>query len=168
MPVPDPNVHKVSPATSRATKLQQLDEKPQLWVVEDDPDDCMLLSDAIEESGIECDLAFFEDGTTYLKFLQNLTDHGQQGSPAITLMDINMPRMDGISTLSSMRADPRFKHLPVLMFTTSDSQEDIQQTYLLGINAYLTKPNSQSGMQQVIEFVSHFWSSPKGMSSLAP
>lgn len=130
---------------------------PRLWVVEDDPDDCALLSDAFRQQKLLCDLKFFSDGAQFLDFLRSSDQLIELSSPALTLLDLNMPRMDGLATLSVLRSDMRFRHLPVVVFTTSNSEHDIQKTYMLGVTAYITKPSRQDDLNRIVDFITSYW-----------
>lgn len=144
---------------------------PRLWVVEDDPDDCALLSDAFRQQKLLCDLKFFSDRAQFLDFLRSSDQLIELSSPALTLLDLNMPRMDGLTTLSVLRSDMRFRHLPVVVFTTSNSEHDIQKTYTLGVTAYITKPSRQDDLNQIVDFITSYWTAgvrfpAKGLAAL--
>ena len=87
---------------------------PRLWIVEDDDDDCVLLSDAFQRQNFLCEMKFFKDGAAFIDYLQDCDPSTELWRPALTLLDINMPRMGGIETLSRLRTDMRFRHLPVV------------------------------------------------------
>lgn len=136
---------------------EKSDQPPRLWVVEDDDDDCRLLCEAFEERSSLCDLSFFKDGWDFLNYLKSGDHAAGRGRSTVVLLDLNMPRMDGVTALERMRSDERFRHLPVIIFTTSNSEEDIRKTYTLGVSAYITKPSSQVELDRAVDFISSYW-----------
>lgn len=126
---------------------------PRLWVVEDDPDDCAILSDAFQQQNFLCDMKFFIDGQEFLDYLGSTACLSELSNPPLTLLDINMPRVDGITTLSRLRCEVRFRHLPVAVFTTSNQERDIERSYMLGVSAYITKPSREEDFKDVVAFV---------------
>ncbi|MEK6986106.1 MAG: response regulator [Candidatus Thermoplasmatota archaeon] len=105
-----------------------------ILLVEDDPDDLFLARRALDRSGLTYHLDHAEDG---LKALEHL-NRGPR--PDVVLMDINMPRMDGLEALRAIRADPAHAGLPVVMLTTSDSERDILAAFDHQATAYYAKP----------------------------
>ena len=131
---------------------------PKLWVVEDDEDDQFILAEAFRDNNFDCELEFFKDGVEFLEHIKDfeLTDQSALNQ-IIALIDINMPRMDGITTLANLRQNSMCQNLPVMMFSTSESDDDIRKTYELGISAYLPKPNKQEDIDLVVNFIVNFW-----------
>ncbi len=72
-------------------------------------------------------------------------------------LDLNMPKMNGHEVLRHLREDGRYQHIPVIVITTSNTEEDIIATYAKGANSYITKPVSLSGLQNVMEALTHYW-----------
>lgn len=92
-------------------------------------------------------------------FSKQLIDMLQEipSQPTIILLELNMPRLDGRQTLTLLKTDERFKHIPVLIFTTSNSPDDIALTYKLGANSYFTKPASFVGLMEILALISKYW-----------
>lgn len=130
---------------------------PRLWVVEDDEDDCTMLSDAFRQQNVLCEMSFFSDGEAFLEYLNARDALADLSPPGLTLLDLNMPRMGGVATLSALRSDARYRHLPVVVFTTSNNEHDIQETYTLGVSAYLTKPSREEDLHKVVNFITTYW-----------
>lgn len=105
-----------------------------ILLVEDDPDDLFLARRALDRSGLTYVLEHAEDGVQALDLLKK----GLR--PDVVLMDINMPRMDGLEALRAIRADPAQKGLPVVMLTTSDADRDILAAFAEEATAYYAKP----------------------------
>lgn len=109
-----------------------------ILVAEDDDGHAQLITDLIVESGIKNPIIRFADGEELITFLRK-PDLGPVRS-CVLLLDIRMPRMDGVEVLRTMKADPRLKAIPVIMLTTTDDPREIQGCYDLGCNCYITKP----------------------------
>jgi len=149
------SVTATNPPSPRASQLQSV---PKLWVVEDDEDDRLLLAEAFEDSKFQCELEYFKDGVEFLEHIDKFDFQDRiELNQIIALIDINMPRMDGIKALAKLRQKPACQNLPVMMFSTSESDDDLRKTYDLGISAYLPKPNSQDDMYTVVDFIVNFW-----------
>jgi CheY-like chemotaxis protein len=73
------------------------------------------------------------------------------------LLDLNMPRKNGFEVLQEIKADPQFRHIPVVIWTTSRREEDISRTYLLGCNAYMTKPASYDELVEKMKALNRYW-----------
>ena len=142
----------------RANDPAPVEGFPKLWVVEDDEDDQFILAEAFRDNNFDCELEFFKDGVEFLEHIKDfeLTDQSALNQ-IIALIDINMPRMDGITTLANLRQNSMCQNLPVMMFSTSESDDDIRKTYELGISAYLPKPNKQEDIDLVVNFIVNFW-----------
>ncbi|MCY7350778.1 MAG: response regulator [Cytophagaceae bacterium] len=125
---------------------------PLILVVDDDDDDRLMLGQAFEEKASECRLAFVSDGTKCLEFLLEATQF-----PALILMDLNMPGMNGIEVLSKLRATPQWKKLPVVILSTSNSQEQINMAYQEGANSYITKPNTFEDLAHMAGILCSYW-----------
>jgi CheY-like chemotaxis protein len=119
---------------------------------DDDADDRLLVQEAFEENNLECQLDFVEDGIELLNYLKNT-----QNSPVLILLDINMPRKDGTQILNELKSNEAFRHIPVIMFTTSKSPEDIRKCYELGANSYIVKPSSFENLVDVTNIISKYW-----------
>lgn len=126
-------------------------------IAEDDPDDRVLIRDALEDSRLLSDQYFVEDGEELLEFLRQQGRYSQTPRPQIILLDLNMPRMDGREALEAIKRDPKLRPIPVIVFTTSRSQEDITHSYDLGANSFITKPSSYEGMIEVLRTLGRYW-----------
>jgi CheY-like chemotaxis protein len=124
--------------------------QPLLLVAEDDPDDQVLIADALERVSQPVDLRFARDGHELLALLAGDAD-GKK--PALVLMDLNMPGMDGRTALHKMRADPRLAGIPVVVLTTSNIQKDMPQCRELGALDCYQKPSSFLELVSILERV---------------
>ena len=119
---------------------------------DDDADDRLLLQEAFEENNLKCTLYFVEDGVELLDYLE------QNGTvPSLILLDINMPRKDGKQILQEIKSSIQWRHIPVIMFTTSKSPEDIRKCYDLGANSFIVKPSSFENLLSVTNTIGEYW-----------
>lgn len=136
-------------------------KKPiRILVADDDADDRMLINDAFEEAHLSNPIDFVEDGVDLLDHLKRrgkYADLVDQALPGIILLDLNMPRLDGRGALAEIRSDPVLKKIPVVVLTTSQSEEDIIKTYDLGVNSYITKPVTFDGLVNVVQVLNKYW-----------
>ncbi|MBB4198389.1 hypothetical protein CCR94_22455 [Rhodoblastus sphagnicola] len=133
---------------------------PIVLVAEDHNFDKMILEEVFSRAGIEADLRFVSDGEQMLDYLNRrgrYADEGSAPTPALILLDLNMPRLDGRKVIRIMRADENLRHLPVIALSTSESRKHITEAYSIGINAYLVKPANIPDYVAKITSLWHFW-----------
>lgn len=129
-------------------------------MAEDDPDDRLLISEAFKDAGLATRIEFVPDGEAALMFLRRSGPYAEMVAtvgPALVMLDLNMPRMGGLETLTEIRADPALRHVPVIVLTTSNSPQDILASYRAGCNAYLCKPNTFAGLVDVVRHTLDYW-----------
>ena len=131
-----------------------------LLVAEDSQIDRMLLREAFDELNFNVELLFVSNGEELLDYLGRrnaYADAALSPTPALILMDLNMPRMNGMAALRMLRADPTLRILPVIVLSTSTDPKQIAQAYAQGINAYLSKPECIDDMIELIRRFGEFW-----------
>jgi two-component system, response regulator len=114
-----------------------------ILLVEDNPDDVELTRRAFEKSHLANQLLVASDGQEALDYLFGTGAHAgaaQREQPQLVLLDLKLPKIDGLEVLRRLRADARTQHLPVVVLTTSNEERDICQSYSLGCNSYIRKP----------------------------
>ena len=129
-------------------------------VAEDDPDDRLLIKEALEEVRIANQVDFVEDGQELLDYLRREGKYADLNGtflPGLILLDLNMPVMDGRECLLEIRGDPALKRIPVVVLTSSDADEDIIRTYDLGVNSFIKKPVSFSGLVDIMQKTTDYW-----------
>lgn len=132
--------------------------KPIL-LVEDNPKDLELTLLALEKSNLANEVVTVRDGKEALNYLfregnyQNRT----QGNPAVVLLDLKLPKVDGIQVLEKVKADPALQSIPVVMLTTSREEKDLLRSYQLGVNAYVVKPVAFKEFINAIQELGIFW-----------
>jgi two-component system response regulator len=111
-------------------------------LVEDNADDAELALRAFAKSKIQNDIVLVRDGVEALDYLFSTGAHAgrEPGLPEVVLLDLNLPRLDGLEVLRRLRADERTKYLPVVVLTSSGQEQDILRSYDLGANSYVRKP----------------------------
>ena len=132
----------------------------RILVADDDADDRILIADAFEEARLKNPVDFVEDGVELLDYLKHrgkYADLTEEFLPGVILLDLNMPRMDGRSALQEIRADDKLKRIPIVVLTTSKSEEDILKTYDLGVNSFITKPVTFDGLCKVVNLIGQYW-----------
>lgn len=131
-----------------------------ILMADDDLDDCLLAREALAESAIVHTLNFVHDGEELLDYLYQTgkyADPALSPRPDLILLDINMPKKDGIEALREMKANQGLRLIPVVILTTSVAQEDIYRSYNLGANSYITKPVTFKGLVEVMQTLKRYW-----------
>jgi len=131
-----------------------------ILLVEDNPDDEALTRRALEKNGIVNPLIVTRDGAEALDFLFARGAHAgrsPEGDPALVLLDLNLPKVDGHKVLLEMRAQPRTRHTPVVILTTSLHEEDLLRAYNAGCNSYLRKPDDFKEFTQTMQRLCGYW-----------
>lgn len=127
---------------------------------EDDANDAFLLQRAFEKVGMEWPLLMVNDGMEAISYLAGqppFDDRTQHPLPALLLLDLKMPRKNGLEVLTWVRSTPELQTLPVLMLTSSNQETDVHRAYALGANGYLVKPNDPRELLSMVEAIRAFW-----------
>jgi CheY-like chemotaxis protein len=132
-----------------------------ILICDDDEDDRMLTQQALEDAHVSNELRFVEDGEQLLDYLyQRGRFAGETGAaprPGLILLDLNMPTMDGREALRHMKKDPMLLDIPVVVLTTSSLDEDVIRSYRLGVNSFITKPVTFSGLVEAMNVLGRYW-----------
>ncbi len=132
----------------------------RILIADDDPEDRNLISEAFEIAEIPHELFFVKDGEELLDYLKKrkaYSDCSNYKTPAIILLDLNMPRKDGREALKEIKSDPELHNIPVIVLTTSNYEEDIKKTYLMGVNGFVTKPVTFMALVDALKGVCKYW-----------
>ena len=129
----------------------------EVLYVEDNPSDARLVKEAMSKSKIEYKLIVVEDGIEAMDYLKNKDKYSEVKRPDIILLDLNLPLMDGREVLKEIKLDSALKHIPVIVFTTSDSEQDVMKCYSLHANCYITKPFHLNQFMSTIHHIEDFW-----------
>ena len=126
----------------------------QILMADDDADDRFLVKSAFEDNNITNPVIFFEDGE---QLIEHLSDEDEKDNPLLILLDLNMPKKDGREVLKMIRMEASWYAIPVIIFSTSNSPDDVNFAYKNGANCYIIKPSSYEGLKEVIMNIQKFW-----------
>ena len=132
--------------------------KPIL-LVEDDKRDLELTLLALERSQLANEVVVVRDGAEALDYLNRKGNHAarDEGNPAVILLDLKLPKVDGLEVLEAVRATPSLRSVPVVMLTSSQEESDVLKSYQLGVNAYVVKPVEFKQFVSSIADLGVFW-----------
>ena len=125
-----------------------------ILLVEDNPDDEALTLRALSRNGIRHQVHVAHDGVEALSYLQ---DEKQPHLPTVTLLDLKLPRIDGLEVLRRLRRDNRTRTLPVVILTSSREEQDLVESYGLGANSYIRKPVDFAQFTEAVRQVGAYW-----------
>ncbi len=132
-----------------------------ILICDDDEDDRMLTQQALEDAHISNNVRFVEDGEQLLDYLYQRGSYaGETGAaprPGLILLDLNMPKMDGREALKTIKEDPTLSDIPVVVLSTSRMDQDITRSYQLGVNSFITKPVTFSGLVEAMYVLGRYW-----------
>ncbi len=130
----------------------------KVLLVEDSVQDVELAREAFDQATNNVEMVVAGDGIEALSYLENTLTPGQKdASPVMVLLDIKMPRMGGLELLERIKTDLRLQNIPVVMFSSSMENTDLQRGYKLGANSYVVKPVNFTGYLAAIDSISRFW-----------
>jgi two-component system, chemotaxis family, response regulator Rcp1 len=129
----------------------------EVLLVEDNEGDVRLIKEAFNESKIDKTFAVAKDGEEALNYLYKKGAHSASTRPDIILLDINLPKKNGFEVLNSIKNDPDLKRIPVIMLSSSSSEDHIAKSYDLNANCYVTKPVDFDEYTQVVKTIEDFW-----------
>jgi CheY-like chemotaxis protein len=131
----------------------------RILLVEDNSKDAELSLVALSSHHLVNEIVVLRDGASALEYLQRRGAHAARtdGNPAVVLLDIKMPKLNGLQVLERMRADPDLRLIPVVMLTSSREEPDLQRAYELGVNAYVVKPVDFVQFVDAVKQVGVFW-----------
>ena len=132
----------------------------EILLVEDNPQDAELAIRALKKRNLANSLVHVADGQEALDFLFGTGTHAGRDvhdQPKVVLLDLKLPKLDGIEVLRHLRADPRTKLLPVVVLTSSRQESDVIQTYELGANSYIVKPVDFENFSEAVSKLGLYW-----------
>jgi CheY-like chemotaxis protein len=129
----------------------------KILLVEDSPIDAKLIAKVFSEATITHHLQIVSDGVEAIAFLHQEGKYSQMPRPDLILLDLHLPKKDGLGVLAEIRANSKFHNIPVIILTTSECQEDILNCYQLEANCYLTKPDNLDKFHETVTFIKDFW-----------
>jgi two-component system, chemotaxis family, response regulator Rcp1 len=129
----------------------------KILLVEDNEGDILLTMEAFRQASITNHIDVVRDGEEAIQYLNKNNDYTGADTPDLIFLDINLPRVDGKEVLEHVKNNRKLATIPVIMLTTSDAQEDIEDCYLKGANCYITKPADLKIFFDVIKRIRDFW-----------
>jgi chemotaxis family two-component system response regulator Rcp1 len=126
-------------------------------LVDDNAGDVRLAREALREAGVAAELVSFPDGEQALAFLRREGEHAEAERPDLILLDLNLPKQNGLEVLEQIKRDPALRRTPVIMLTTSHAARDIEACYDRGVNCYVVKPLEFDQFNQLVRAINHFW-----------
>lgn len=129
----------------------------EILLVEDNPGDIRLIMEYFKGTDISYNIVVAKDGQTALQILKQEEEYADMKRPNLIILDLNLPRINGIEVLKEVKKDDDLKIIPIIILTTSRKEEDIMETYQNNVNAYLTKPVDLDQYSQVISSIQDFW-----------
>lgn len=128
-----------------------------ILLVEDNPGDVRLTREALAESGLSSTLHVAGDGLQAIRFLSTAMDERNTPLPDLILLDLNLPGMSGNQVLERLKHEPRLSIIPVVVLSTSDSENDVRACYAAHANCYITKPASYAPFLEAVACIERFW-----------
>lgn len=134
-------------------------EEMFILIAEDDADDRFLLQTAFEENGFGDRLQFVDNGVEIMEYLHNIKPDaaGAKVFPRFILLDLNMPKKDGREVLKELKQDSELRKIPVVIFSTTNNEQEMRRCYELGANSYITKPNSFENLLKIVSTLRGYW-----------
>jgi CheY-like chemotaxis protein len=129
----------------------------EILLVEDNPGDVRLTTEALRDAKVPNQLHVAIDGVEALAFLRREGRHTAAPRPDLILLDLNLPKKTGREVLDEVKQDDRLRHIPVVILTTSQAEQDIRESYRLWANAYVTKPVDLDQFFKVVQSIEGFW-----------
>jgi chemotaxis family two-component system response regulator Rcp1 len=128
----------------------------KILLVEDSPSDVRLIREALKDARVPVQIMVARDGVEATEHLKQ-SEQGQAVRPDLVLLDLNLPRKDGKEVLAEVKSSPSLKQIPVLVMTSSHSDDDIAEAYSLNANCYITKPGDLQEYVHVVRAIEDFW-----------
>ena len=133
-------------------------EQPKvILLVEDSKADIRLVQEVLKSSTVPHDLRVVRDWLAAMDYLYQRNDHQDSPRPNLIVLDLNLPKKDGREVLAEIKTDPDLKRIPVVVLTTSHHEEDIQCSYELHVNCYITKSRNLKDLFKLVQGIESFW-----------
>jgi len=129
----------------------------KILLAEDNPGDVRLTREAFKESKVLVNLSVVADGEAALAYLRREREYVNAEHPDLILLDLNLPKKDGRQVLAEIKSDDKLKRIPVVVLTTSRSEEDILKAYDLHVNCYIEKPVNFDQFIKIVKSIEEFW-----------
>ncbi|MCC5907716.1 MAG: response regulator [Balneolaceae bacterium] len=128
-----------------------------ILLVEDNEGDILLMKEALEDTSISAKISVVRDGEKAVRFLEKEGEFIETENPDLIILDINIPKKNGFEVLKDIKSDQNYSHIPVIMFSTSSSHQDIVTCYKNHANCYITKPDDADSFFEAVQMIEEFW-----------
>jgi CheY-like chemotaxis protein len=146
------------PALEGACRMpQRTDSTVEILLVEDSPDDADLMKTALHEGNLATRITWVEDGEEALAYLHRQGMYANVVLPDLILLDLHLPRVNGLEVLAEIKQDARLRLIPVVVLTSSDNEEEILEAYDRHVNCCVSKPADQDQFVMVVSRIEQFW-----------
>ena len=129
----------------------------EILLVEDNPSDVLVTRETLKDSKLLSHISVVKDGEEAMAFLLREGKYVNATRPDLILLDLNMPKKNGLEVLAEIKIDERLRRIPVVVLTTSSAEKDILKTYDLHANCYITKPVNLDQFSAVVKAIEEFW-----------
>jgi chemotaxis family two-component system response regulator Rcp1 len=130
---------------------------PDLLIVDDNPADVALVREALAVGRHRCQIDSVADGVEAMSFLNHREKYVNAILPDLVILDLNLPKKDGLAVLAGMKAAPDLRRIPVVIFSTSELRKDIVRSYEMGANCYVRKPGNLNDFFSAVNAIEEFW-----------
>ena len=128
-----------------------------ILLIEDNPADAELMVEAMSQSKVRNQLTIARDGEAGMEAIYTRGDYAGMPQPDIILLDLNLPRLDGREILAQVKSDDAVRHIPIVVLTSSQAEEDVLRSYKLNANSYISKPLDFDRFMEIIRRLEDFW-----------
>jgi two-component system, chemotaxis family, response regulator Rcp1 len=136
----------------------EMEEKSKIiLLVEDNKADVRLVEEALKNSSLTYQMEIVRDGVAAMAYLHQLDEYTSAPRPDLIILDLNLPKKDGREVLAEIKTNPQFKRIPVIILTTSKSEDDIHQSYDLNANCFITKSRNLNQLFTIVRRIEEFW-----------
>ena len=136
----------------------EMDEKQKIvFLVEDNKADIRLIEEALKNSSIDYQLVTVRNGVEAMSYLRQEEPYGDAMRPDLIILDLNLPKKDGREVLAEIKSDKNLRRIPVIVLTTSRNEDDVQQSYDLNANCFITKSRNLSQLFTIVKRIEEFW-----------
>ena len=126
-------------------------------LVEDDPGDTLMIREAFADNKVRNSLTSVTDGVEAMRFLRREGEYADAPRPDLVLLDLNLPRVNGRELLQQIRKTPGLQTVPVVVLSTSNRLEDVRDSYALGANTYVEKPQDFNRFVSILQIIQRYW-----------
>ncbi len=130
---------------------------PSILLVEDDPGDVLLVREALAEHKVANRLSVVNDGVMAMEYIRGEGEYAASERPELVILDLNLPRKSGSEVLAELKGDPQLAAIPVVVLTTSQTEEDVVRAYQQHANAFITKPLDFERFKQIVQQIDDFF-----------